>query len=87
MSEKNEQTKILEEEVVVNENTTELVEVDKEAKKAKFVKVAKKVGKIAGIASIGIIGFLLGRSSASNSEYDDSDIIDVECETNESDAE
>ena len=66
MSVKDVQAKKLEEEVVVNEcETTELVEVNKEAKKAKAVKVAKKVGKIAAIAGVGFLGYLLGTKAGS----------------------
>ena len=82
MSVKDVQAKKLEEEVVVNEcETTELVEVNKEAKKAKAVKVAKKVGKIAAIAGVGFLGYLLGTKAGSKTEYeydDNSEIIDVE---------
>lgn len=66
-------------EVVVNEvETTELVETNKEERKAKVVKVAKKVGKVAAVAGIGLLGFLLGRGSAKKSEYNDSEVIDVD---------
>lgn len=86
MSVKDEQTTNLQEENVVNEvETTELVQVDKEARKAKVVSIAKKVGKVAGVAAIGIVGFLLGRGSAGKSEYDDSNVIDVDCEVIDSD--
>lgn len=77
MSLENEQIK--KEEVVVEEvNSTELVEVDKEAKKAKIKKVAKKVGKVAAVAGVGLLGFLLGRGSGKKSAYNESEAIDVE---------
>lgn len=77
MSSNNEQTKNLEEEVVVNEmETTELVELDKEAKKAEMVRIAKKVLKIAGIATIGIVGFYLGTKASGTSDYDASEMIE-----------
>lgn len=79
-----EQTEILEEEVVVNENeTTELVEMEKEAKKAKAIKVAKKAGKVAAIVGVGVLGYILGTKSSKKS-YDDSEI---EIEVDETDAE
>ena len=72
------ETKNLEEEVVVNE-TTEMVVAEENTKKAKVVKVAKTVGKVAAVAGIGILGFILGRKSASGSDYDDSEeVIDVD---------
>ena len=47
MSVNDEQTKNLEEGVVVNECATDLVVPSEEAKKAKIMGVAKKVGKVA----------------------------------------
>lgn len=85
MSVKNENTEKLEE-VVENKEveTTELVECEKETKKDKAVKTVKKIGKRVGkfavITGVGVLGFLLGRSSASKTEYDNSEVIDVECE-------
>jgi hypothetical protein len=88
MSTKNDEVKILEEEVVKNEvETTELVVTEKEAKKAKMTATAKKGLKIAGLAAIGIVGFLIGRGSAAKAESNDSDIIDMEYEVVESDEE
>ncbi len=79
-----EQNEILEEEVVVEENeTTELVEMEKEAKKAKAKKVAKKVGKVAAVVGVGILGYILGTKSGKKS-YDDSEI---EINVDETDAE
>lgn len=86
MSMKDEQKEILEEEVVVEEEATELVDLEKEARKAKVVEIAKKVGKIAGIAAVGVIGFLIGSAVKSNSQNDDSDIIEVELETEQTEA-
>lgn len=78
----NDETKNLEEEVVVNEceETTELVEVDKEAKKAKMAKTGKKVLKVAGVVGIGVLGYLLGTKAGrkSKSEYNDSEYEVVE---------
>lgn len=86
MSVRDEQTEILEEEVVVEEKeTTDLVELEREAKKAKTVKIAKKVGKIAAVAGVGILGFILG-SKSSKKSYDNSE-VEVEYGTEESDAE
>lgn len=66
-------------EVVVNEvETTELVEVNKEAKKAKVKEVAKKVCGIVTVASVGLLGFLLGRSSGKRSTCNESEAIDVD---------
>ena len=79
MSVNDEKTKILEEEVVVNEcEATELVEVDKEAKKAKAVKTGKKVLKVAGVAAVGFIGYLLGTKAGRKAQYNDAEIIDAE---------
>lgn len=76
MSERENQTKKLEEEVVVNEGeTVGLVELEKEAKKAKIVNIAKKVGILAGV---GILSFMLGRKSASHTSCNDSEVIEVE---------
>lgn len=87
MSENKDNVTELKKEVVVNEvEATQLVEVEKEAKKAKTVKVAKKVGKIAAVAGVGLLGFLLGRKTGTKYVYDDSEVIDVDYETN-SDAE
>lgn len=81
MSEKINQTKKLEEEVVVNNmETISLVNQEKEAKKAKAISIAKKVGILAGV---GILGFVLGRKTSGNDDYDDyddSEVIEVESE-------
>lgn len=84
MSEIKDNVTKLKEEVVVNEveKATQLVELEKEAKKTKVVKVAKKAGKIAAIAGIGLLGFFLGRKTSSKYVYDDSEVIDVDYETN-----
>lgn len=86
MSMKDEQKEILEEEVVVEEEATELVDWEKEAKKAKVIAIAKKVGKVAGVVAVGVIGFLIGSAVKSNSQNDDSDIIEVELETEQTEA-
>ena len=86
MSMKDEQKEILEEEVVVEEEATELVDWEKEAKKAKVIAIAKKVGKVAGVVAVGVIGFLIGSAVKSNSQNDDSDIIEVELETEQIEA-
>lgn len=83
MSEKDTKTEILEEKVEVNE-TTDLV-AEKEAKKAKVVKIAKKVGKIACVAGVGFLGYLLGAKTANKNNDYDSDIMDVDYETENSD--
>ena len=68
MSVNDEKTKILEEEIVVNEveETTDLVEMDKEAKKAKMMNTGKKVLKVHKI--------LKNKSSISLSVFGDSQI-------------
>lgn len=86
MSVKNEQTENLKEEVAVNEvETTELVEVKGESKKAKTKRVAKKVGKIAAVAGIGILGYILGTKAGKKSVNNNSEIIDVEYDTESDD--
>ena len=80
MSVNDEQTKMLEEVEVNVDETTEMVELEKEAKKAKIVATAKKGLKIAGVAAIGVVGFLLGKSTSSKNDYNDSDVIDVDYE-------
>lgn len=72
----NDEAKNLEEEVVVNE-TTDLVEVN-ETKKAEKAATVKKVLKIAGVVGVGVLGFILGAKAGSKSEYDDSEMIVVE---------
>lgn len=76
MSNKDEQVKNVNEEVVVNE-ATEMMELEKEAKKAEVVKLAIKVGKIVGVAAIGVAAFIVGKKSGSNSDCNVSDLIDV----------
>ncbi len=77
MSVKDEQTKNLEEMVVVNQNeATEMVD-DKEAKKAKLKNTGKKVLKVAGVAAVGVIGYLLGSKASKKCDYDDSEYVDV----------
>lgn len=86
MSVKDEQVKNVEE-VVVNEvDTTELVELEKETKKAKVIEIAKKVGKIAGLAALAVGGFILGAAICGKSENNNSDVIDAEFEVEETDA-
>ena len=69
MSVKDEQTKNLEEEVVVEVNEATEVEVlDKEAKKAEIIALAKKVLKVAGVVAVGVVGFVLGSKSGNNSD-------------------
>ena len=88
MSVKNE-TKKVEEEVVVNEvKTTDLVEVEKEAKKPLIGAKAKKVLKVAGVALVGgVLGYFLGsKTSSSNDSYDISDEVEYEV-VEETDAE
>ena len=78
MSNKDEQTKVFEAEVEVNEvETAELVTLEKEAKKAKAIEIAKKVGKVAGIVAIGVGGFLLGKSVVKNSDVNVAELIEV----------
>ena len=81
MSVKNEKNQqLLENEVVVNENeTTAIVEVEKN-KKFKVPGKAKKALKVAGIAVAGgFLGYLLGaKASKKNEYYDDSNVIDAE---------
>ena len=86
MSVNEEKTTINEEEVVQNE-TKELVETNKEDKKAEVKAKAKKVLKIAGVAAIGVLGFLLGTKATEKSEYNNSEPIEVEYETEDSDIE
>lgn len=78
MSVNDEQTKNLEEEVVVNEITTVVEDPEMEAKKAKAIGVAKKVGKVAAVIGVGALGFFLGSKASRKSEYNDSDIIEGE---------
>lgn len=80
MSVNDEKTKILEEEIVVNEveETTDLVETDKEAKKAKMMNTGKKVLKVAGVAAVGFVGYLLGTKAGKKSQYNEDEIIDAE---------
>lgn len=81
MSVQNEQTENMKKEVVVqgNEHSADLV-VEVETKKTKAIRVAKKVGKVAAVVGVGLLGFLLGTKAGKKSEYNDSDIIDVEYE-------
>lgn len=83
MSVKDENTEILNEEVVVDEvSSTEMMEVEKEAKRAKRAKIAKTAGKVAVVAGIGALAYILGfNKGKKSSTYDDSETIDVEYET------
>lgn len=74
---KNQSIENVKKEVIVMENTEEMVELEKAEKKAKAVKVAKKVGKVAAIAGVGILGYILGTKASKKSNYDDSEVIDV----------
>lgn len=76
----------LENEVVLNEVDTALVEKE-ETKKAERAAKVKKILKIAGVAAVGVAGFFLGTKAGSKSEYAEYEVIDVECEPVESDAE
>ena len=80
MSVKETETEMLEKKVVVNEGeTAQLVELEEETKKAKAIKVAKKVGKVVGVGLVGLLGYFIGtKVGGKNSEYDDSDDIEVD---------
>lgn len=77
MSVKDEQAK-LENEVVVDE-TTEMVEVEKEPKKSKK-STLKKVGKGVAIAGLGLLIYGLGKRSGRKSANTESEAIEVEYE-------
>ena len=77
---KNQSMEQVEKEVIVMENAEEMVELEKAEKKAKAVKIAKKVGKIAAVAGVGVLGYILGTKASRKSNYDDSEVIDVNYE-------
>lgn len=79
MSEKKEEIKKLEEEVVMDENnTTELVSVEGESKTSKVKKIVKTGLKVAGIGAIGIVGYLIGYRLGSKSPEEESEVIEAE---------
>lgn len=81
MSMNNEQKQKLEEKVVVNEQATELVEIDNEAKKAKAINTGKKVLKGLGIAALGLLCFGVGKACGSReNNYEDSSREDIEAD-------
>lgn len=79
-----EESKKLNEEVVVDENKTtetEMVVKEEEVKKSKVKTVAKTALKIAGVGAVGFLGFLLGSkcgSKKNEDNYDDSEVIEAE---------
>lgn len=79
-----EESKKLNEEVVVDENKTtetEMVIKEEEVKTSKAKAVAKTALKIAGVGAVGFIGFLLGakcRSKKNEDNYDDQEVIEAE---------
>lgn len=83
-----EESKKLNEEVVVDENKTtetEMVIKEEEVKTSKAKAVAKTVAKtalkIAGVGAVGFIGFLLGAkcgSKKNEDNYDDQEVIEAE---------
>lgn len=86
---KNDESKKLNEEVVVDVETTEMVELDKEAKKAKLLDIAKKGLKFAGVVLVGVIGYAIGKASNSGDEIEmnNSEVIDAEFTVEETEAE
>ena len=76
----------LENEVVLNEVDTALVEKE-ETKKAERAAKVKKLLKVAGVAAVGVAGFFLGTKAGSKSDYTEYEVIDVECEPVQSDEE
>lgn len=86
---KNDESKKLKEEVVVDEvETTELVNLNEEAKKAKLINIAKKGLKVAGVILVGVIGYVIGKANNSDNEIeiDNSEVIDAEFTVEETDA-
>ncbi len=79
-----EESKKLNEEVVVDENKTtetEMVIKEEEVKTSKAKAVAKTALKIAGVGAVGFIGFLLGAkcgSKKNEDNYDDQEVIEAE---------
>lgn len=79
-----EESKKLNEEVVVDENKTtetEMVVKEEETKKSKVKAIGKTVLKVAGVAGVGFLGFLLGTKCGSKKDednYDDSEVIEAE---------
>lgn len=83
MSGKNEKTETLEKKIVVNEvETTEMVNVEKEAKKPILSAKVKKVLKIAGVAAVGVAGFFLGTKVNGDYETVDYEVINSDEQEN-----
>lgn len=79
-----EESKKLNEEVVVDENKTtetEMVVKEEEVKTSKAKTIVKTGLKIAGVGAIGVLGFLLGAKCGRKKDednYDDSEVIEAE---------
>lgn len=79
-----EESKKLNEEVVVDENKTtetEMVVKEEEVKTSKAKTIVKTGLKIAGVGAVGFLGFLLGTkcgSKKNENNYDDSEVVEAE---------
>ncbi len=79
-----EESKKLNEEVVVDENKTtetEMVVKEEEVKTSKVKTIVKTGLKIAGVGAVGFLGFLLGArcgSKKNQDNYDDSEVVEAE---------